>query len=478
MSKKKSSTRKLIIIFSVVIVLLIVFVIVGKKAGWIGSSEKVYEVETAKAKLKTITQVVSASGKIQPEVEVKLSPDVSGEIVALPVKEGQYVKKGELLLRIKPDIYQASIDQLQANLLEQKARLQQNKAQMLKAKTSYMQQKQLYDKGAVSQMDYVSAKTTYESAQASYKASQYQVENAKAQLHKAKEQLQQTIINSPMNGTISKLEVEKGERVVGSVQMAGTELMRIAHMNQMEVDVKVNENDIVNVAKNDTAVINVDAYPNKTFKGIVTQIANSATVTGQGTTEQVTDYEVKIRVLSPHNQDYSETGKMIKKTGDHELNNQKKLADLKPGMSATVDIQTKTVHDAVAVPIQAVTVRDFSKLGDKKNKENGKKSNGALAANAADIKDTTAMKDTTNGSGDLLIPKEDLRKVVFKVIDGKAKMVEVKTGISDETHMQINSGVNPGDQIVIGSYRILSKELSDGDPVKVNNKKFETLAKE
>ncbi|HKJ45080.1 MAG TPA: efflux RND transporter periplasmic adaptor subunit [Balneolales bacterium] len=478
MSKKKSSTRKLIIIFSVVIVLLIVFVIVGKKAGWIGSTEKVYEVETAKAKLKTITQVVSASGKIQPEVEVKLSPDVSGEIVDLPVKEGQYVKKGELLLRIKPDIYQASIDQLQANLLEQKARLQQNKAQMLKAKTSYLQQKQLYAKGVVSQMDYVSAKTTYESAQASYKASQYQVENAKAQLHKAKEQLQQTIINSPMNGTISKLEVEKGERVVGSVQMAGTELMRIAHMNQMEVDVKVNENDIVNVSKNDTAVINVDAYPNKTFKGIVTQIANSATVTGQGTTEQVTDYEVKIRVLSPHNQDYSETGKMIKKTGDHELNNQKKLADLKPGMSATVDIQTKTVHDAVAVPIQAVTVRDYSKLGNKKNKEKGKKSSGALAANAADVKDTSAVKDTTGNSGDLLIPKEDLRKVVFKVVDGKAKMVEVKTGISDETHMQINSGVNPGDQIVIGSYRILSKELSDGDPVKVNNKKFETLAKE
>jgi len=451
---------------------------VGKKAGWIGSHEKIYEVETAKAKLKTITQVVSASGKIQPEVEVKMSPDVSGEIVDLPIKEGEHVTKGQLLLRIKPDIYQASIDQLRANLLEQKARLQQNKAQMLKAKVDYMQQKQLYQKGAVSKMDYVTAQSSYQSAEANYKASQYQVQNAEAQLHKAKEQLQQTIITSPMDGTISKLEVEKGERVVGSIQMAGTELMRIAHMNQMEVDVKVNENDIVNVASHDTALIHVDAYPNKTFKGIVTQIANSATVTGQGTTEQVTDYEVKIRVLSPHNLDYADSGKMVKQTSDQELNKKQQAPDLKPGMSATVDIQTKTVHNVVSVPIQAVTVRDFNKLKNKNKKaeENAKKggANEALASDKASTSDTTAKQDTS--SGDLMVPREDLRKVVFKVVDGKAKMVQVKTGISDESHMQILSGVKPGDQIIVGSYRILSKELSPGDHVKVNNKKYETLA--
>lgn len=462
MAKAKSSTRKLIFIIGGILITLVIFGFIAKKAGWIGGKKEGKMVETAQAKRRTITQTVSASGTIEPVVEVKISPTVSGEIIDLPVIEGDYVKKGDLLMRIKPDLYQASIEQLQASLLAQKSQMEQNRANMIKAQTTFEQQAKLYKKGMVSDQDYVTAKSNYDAAQASYKASQYQVQNMDAQLRRAQEELQQTIIRSPMDGTISQLNVKKGETVVGSNQMQGTDVMHIAKMDQMEVLVDVNENDVVNVAPNDTAKISVDAYPDRTFKGVVTQIANSATVTGQGTTEQITNYQVKIRITSRHNEGFSKGNSIMEKAAQQEIPGKTVVPILKPGMTATVDIQTKTVHNVISVPIQAVTVRDYSKIKNKSKADSAKN----------DTK-VAAVSDTS--SSDSVIPKEDLRKVVFEVVDGKAKMLQVTTGISDDNYTEILTGVKPGEKIITGPYRILSKELSDGDPVSVNNKQFKAL---
>lgn len=467
MAKKKSTTKRLFIFAGVLVVILAVLAGFAKYKGWIGGGEKTTDVETAQAKLKTITQEVSASGKIQPETEVIIRPDVSGEIIQLNVKEGDYVKKDDLLLRIKPDIYQARIDELNASLLTQKSRLEQARANKLNAESNFKKQKKLYEKNVISDMDYTQAKTDYESAQANFRAAEYQVQSAEAQLQQAKEELQQTVIRAPMDGTISKLNVEQGERVLGNAQVAGTELMRIARMEQMEVQVEVNENDIVNVAANDTANIEVDAYPEKVFKGIVTEIANSADISGSGTQEQVTNYSVKIRITTPHNLDMAGSSALARKAMS-EIPEGQFVPSFKPGMSATVDIETETVFNVVSVPIQAVTVRDFAQDKPSPAEEKGQD-------DAEGKQDSTAADKTDQPSEDLLIPKEDLRKVVFKVEDGIAKRAEVKTGISDNTHIQILSGVKAGDEIIVGSYRVLSKELKDGDHVNVNNKKFQQM---
>jgi len=420
-----------------------------------GSAAEV-EVETADAKLKTITQMVSASGKIQPEVEVILRPEVSGEIIELPIKEGDYVEKGDLLVRIKPDIYQARIDETNASLLTQKARLEQARATLLEAKSVYNQNKKLYESEAISEAEYIQSKTNYEAQKASVDAAKYQVQSIEAQLEQAKEELQKTIIRAPRKGTVSKLAVEVGERVLGNTQAIGTELLRIAKMDQMEVQIQVNENDIVNVSVEDTANIEVDAYPERTFKGIVTEIANSAEVSGAGTAEQVTNYEVKIRVLTPHNLDMAGTDQIVQQASQ-EVPEGTFTPSFKPGMSASVDVQTETARNVVSVPIQAVTVRDF--------------------ADDEPVKSTadSTEADTASTKSNMIIPEEDLRKVVFVAKDGVAHRREVKTGISDNTHIQILNGVSAGEEIVIGSYRTLSKTLSDGDKVKINNQMYSGL---
>lgn len=450
--QKKSPTKKLLIAAGIFIVVFGLGAVLANTLGLMGGSSTGKTVETAVAKFKTITQIVSASGKIQPEVEVIMRPDVSGEIIELNVNEGDFVRKGDLLLRIRPDIYQSRIDEINASLLTQKARLQQAKASVIEAESEYERQKKLYDKDLTSEAAFVQAKTQYESQEANYEAAQYQVQSVEAQLQQAREELQKTIIRAPKDGTVSKLEVEQGERVLGNTQTAGTEMMRIADMNHMEVQVEVNENDIVNVAIGDTAILQADSYPERKFKGVVTEIANSAQVQGQGTTEQVTNYEVKIRVTTPHNLDMASA--TMQKEPNIETAERQFAPSFKPGMSATVDIQTETVQRAIAIPIQAVTVRDFAK--DK-------------------VDSDTTEADTAATDNSSIIPEEDLRKVVFVVEDGKAVRKEVKTGISDNTHIQILSGVNNNDEVVIGSYRVLSKELADGDPVTVNNNKFGTL---
>ena len=453
-SSKKSPTKKLLFIAVGFIVIFALGAVLANSMGWLGGEGEGKSVETAKAKLKTITQEVSASGKIQPEVEVILRPEVSGEIIELPVKEGDYVRRGDLLVRIKPDIYQARIDEINASLLTQKARREQARASLLEAKLNFEQQEKLYKKELVSESEFIRAKTEYEAQQANMDAAKYQVQSIEAQLEQAKEELQKTIIRSPRNGTISKLAVEAGERVLGQTQTTGTELMRIADMNHMEVQVEVNENDIVSVAVGDTSNIEADSYPDRIFKGIVTEIANSAQVTGAGTNEQVTNYEVKIRILTPHNLGMSgEEGEIVKRTTPENPGEQFS-PNFKPGMSATVDIQTETAYNVVAIPIQAVTVRDFAE-------DNTEVENDSLDASEND---------------DLVIPDEDLRKVVFFVEDGKAVRQEVETGISDDTHIQVLSGVKANQEIIIGSYRTLSRDLEDGDKVKSENSKFQQIA--
>jgi len=460
MAKPKSNKKTLIIILSIIVGFLAIGML-GKSLGWYGGKPKGKEVETAQTKLKTITSIVQASGKIQPEIEVIITPDVSGEITELYVQEGDMVKKNDILLRINPDVYQASVDQLRANVLSMKANLETGRANLIRSKANFVRQKELFEKKLVAEMDFITANASYEADKASLKASEYTVQNAEAQLDRAQKELQRTTILAPIDGTISKLNVEKGERVVGAIQMTGTEVMRIARLEQMEVQVKVNENDIVNVAFGDSAAIKVDSYPGRSFQGVVTEIANSATLTGNGTTEQVTDYDVKIRVVALHNTAASK-GRLIQTISKSE--NKSFVPNFKPGMSGSVDIKTETVTEVVAVPIQAVTVRDYSKLKKKRSDKSAKS-------------DSTATKKDTVSTppSDLLIPKEDLRRVVFVVADGKVQMREVQTGISDDTHIQILSGLEAGEEVVVGSYRVLSNDLSDGDDIQVNNDKFKKI---
>jgi HlyD family secretion protein len=457
---KATSSRKFWYLTVGALLIIIVTGVLLRTMGVIGGEPDGKEVETTKVGIKTITQMVSASGRINPETEVIISPDVSGEIIELRVKEGQIVKRGDLLVRIKPDIYQAQIDQLSATLLSQKARYEQSRASFEQSKFNYERQKQLFDRKLISEVEFLQAQTNFRSEEANLKAAEFQIQNAEASLRKAQEELQQTIIRAPMDGTVSKLNVEIGERVVGNMQVSGTEIMRIAKLEQMEVEVRVNESDIVNVNLGDSVKIEVDAYPNRTFSGMVTEIANSANITGVSSTEQVTDYTVKIRITTLHNLPQA-SGESIARQSSDETSNLTPAPIFKPGMSASVDIMTETVVDAISVPIQAVTVRDFNKIKADTTKMQGAKPSDAVSSNQA---------------SDVLIPKEDLRKIVFVVRDGKVEVVEVSTGISDETHIHITNGLEAGAEVVIGPYRLLSRELNPNDKVTVKNNRLNLVA--
>lgn len=457
MAKQTNSTGKLLKWIGIIFGVLIVLALVLKFTGVIGNNETGVTVETSKAKLKTITQLVSASGKVQPEVEVIIRPDVSGEIIELAVKEGDYVREGDLLVRIKQDIYKAKIDGLNAALLTQKARMEQTRAALIQAEAAFKRDKELFDKGVISEMDYIQSKSELDAQKASLKAAEYQIESAEAQLQQAREELEQTVIRAPQDGTITGLTIEEGERVLGNSQMAGTEMMRVSLLDMMEVLVEVNENDIVNISEGDTARIEVDAYPERRFNGVVTEIANSAIITGSGTNEQVTNYQVKVRIVTPHNLESG--GRQLVRNEMSEDPEENFSPSFKPGMSATVDVETQTAVNVVSVPIQAVTVRDFAK----------DEPNDTAADSTSSQDEDSAEGDSIVEDQDLIIKKEDIRKVVFIVRDGKAHRQEVETGISDNTHVQILAGVEAGDEIVIGSYRTLSSILKDGDKVTVNN---------
>jgi HlyD family secretion protein len=417
---------------------------------------KAVKVATEKAMKRNVVESVSANGKIQPEVEVKISSDVSGEIVELLVKEGDQVKKGDLLCRINPLIYEsnssrmvATLNGAKANLSNAKARLEQIKAAFANSEASFQRNEKLFKQGAISQADFDAAKASYEGAKADVKgaednveASEYNVKSTEASLKEANDNLAKTNIYSPVNGTVSKLNKEKGERVVGTAQMEGTEIMRLANLNEMEVSVDVNENDIVRVHNGDTSNIEVDAYLGRKFKGIVTEIANSANTTGV-TAEQVTNFVVKIRILQESYKDLADANHGI--------------APFRPGMSATVDIQTKKASNVITVPIQSVTTRSDSTQYNEKNKQRGGDEPDE------DIVVKNANDKTQDANAELIKIEECV--FVFNAADSKVKLVKVKTGIQDNNYIQVTSGIKEGDEIVSAPYSAIAKELKDNDKV-------------
>ena len=424
---KQKKTLPYIIGIAVVIMIVL---IVGKKQGWLGSDVSV-KVSTETVESKTITEFITANGKIQPETEVKISPDVAGEIVELHVEDGDAVEQGKLLCVIKPEMYVSAVNRSEAAVNSSKARQAQAEAQLIESELSYKRSKQLYDKGTIPVSQFESAEAAYKVAQAEARAAQYSVLSAQASLDEAKEQLIKTKIYAPITGTISALNVEKGERVVGTSMMVGTEMMTVADLNKMEVQVEVNENDIVKVMKGDTALVEVDAYLNRKFKGIVTEIANSASVAGTSS-DQVTNFDVKVLLLKDSYEDLI----------DPENGN---LYPFRPGMSATVDILTETRESVISVPISAVTTRI-------------KKENGGTKEVGTDSKNSSDDENATQ--------RDEKQEVVFVYTDGRVMKTEVETGIQDNNSIEILKGIKVGDEVVIAPYTIINRTLKDSMLVK------------
>lgn len=409
------------------LVIVIVLLVVGKKQGWIGKDFSI-NVATKTVESKTITEFITANGKIQPETEVKISPDVAGEIVELYVEDGNPVKKGDLLCVIKPETYISQVNRAEAALNSSKARLAQAEAQQIERKLSYDRSKTLFDKGTIPVSEFETAEANYKVSEAEVRAAQYSVRSAEATLEEAQEQLTKTKIYAPIDGTIAALNVEKGERVVGTSMMVGTEMMTVADLNRMEVQVEVNENDIVKVMKMDTALIEVDAYLGRKFKGIVTEIANSASTTGT-TADQVTNFDVKVFLLQESYEDLIDPA-----NGN--------LYPFRPGMSASVDILTETREGVISVPISAVTTRIKKDGGGTKEVENTEE----------------GEENNTNNDPNA---KEEKQEVVFMYSNGKVKKVEVKTGIQDNNSIEILEGVGEGDEVVTAPYNAINRTLKD-----------------
>lgn len=455
MAKKNNLMKWLII----AVIVLIIFAVIGKKAGWVGGQDA-KQIAVEKVVKRDIIETVSASGKIQPEVAVKISPDVSGEIVELSVKEGDRVTKGQLLARILPDIYQSYVDRAvaalnssKANAEASKSRLVQVQSQFEKAKMTYDRNQKLFNEKLISASEWEGVKSAFEVAKAEVAASDqnvsaadFGVRSAEATVKEAQDNLRKTSIFAPVDATVSKLNVEKGERVVGTSQFAGTEIMTLANLNEMEVRVDVNENDIVRVNVGDTSTVEVDAYLGKKFQGIVTEVANSANTLGISV-DQVTNFTVKIRILR-------ESYEQIR---DAERPNK---AVFNPGMSATVDIMTKRVAQAASVPIQAVTTRDTSIKGVKEvSKGDQMELEDEESVRAVDLKEEKKTEVV-----------DKISECVFVVSDGKVRLQTVKAGIQDNNYIEIISGLKAGDEVVTAPYSSISKLLKDGDKIEIVKK--------
>ena len=428
--KKKNRFLPWIIVLGLVVIVLLV---IGKKRGWFGK-DLTLKVSTEKVEIRDITEIITANGKLKPLKEVKISPEVPGEIIELPVKEGEKVKKGDLLVVIKPDIYQSSLSRIEASLNTQKARLAQAEAQLIERELNYQRAKQLLEKKTIPKSEFETVEAAWKVAISEVQAARYSVKSAESSVKEANENLTKTKIFSPIDGTVSKLNVEKGEKVVGTNQFAGTELMTVADLNTMEVKVEVNENDIVKVQKFDTANIEIDAYLKRKFKGIVTEIASSANVTGT-TVDQVTNFNVKIVLLAKSYQDLIEKDTL-------------KYPFL-PGMSATVEILTDTRRGIISVPIQAVTTRGDDGTIKKASEQMEKV--GATDTNAKEV-----------------APKEpEQHEVVFVIKNNLAWKKRVKTGIQDNSRIEILEGLAVGDEVIVAPYGLISKTLKDSTAIQI-----------
>ncbi|MGE5383548.1 MAG: efflux RND transporter periplasmic adaptor subunit [Omnitrophica WOR_2 bacterium] len=444
-------SKKWIRLGLIALVVIIIALVIARKQGLIGKVEGT-KVTVEAATNRSIVETVSANGKIQPETEVKISPDVSGEVVELMKKEGDPVKAGDLLAKIDPKIYASTYDRIlaglntqKANLANSRARVAQVEAQFINAKASFERNERLWKEKAISASEYDAAKSAFEvareevsAAEQNAKAAEYSVKSAEASVKEASENLYKTSIYAPVDGTISKLNVEKGERVAGASQFSsGTEILRIANLAIMEVIVSVNENDIVRVSMNDTALVEVDSYLNRKFKGIVTEIATSANIVGVSA-DQVTNFDVKIRMLPDSYKD------LLAKSG----------SPFRPGMSATVDIQTTSAKDVLTIPIQSVTTRKDSTDKKKVNPQNGPQ------------QETVVENDKENSTK----ATEPIQEYVFVADKGKAVIRKVKTGIQDNTYIQILEGLKKGEQVISGPYRAISRTLKDGDMINIVDK--------
>lgn len=430
--KRSRKKRFLLIAASALIVISAVALIASRKR------EKPILVTTDKAFRKTITQLVTATGKIQPEIEVKISPEVAGEIIEIPVREGQVVRKGDLLLRIKPDTYRAQVEEQQAALSGARSTSVQHRAELAKAENDYKRVRSLFEKNLMSEADRNAAQTNYEIARAALEASLFAIQRAEGSLRQIREALSKTIILSPATGSVSSLTSRVGERVVGTSQFEGTEVMRIADLNNMEARVNVNENDVVNVKVGDTARISVDAWPDRTIIGVVREIASTARTNNAGSQEEVTNFEVKVSIAD-------------------------RTVQLRPGMSATADIETATVQNAVAVPIQSVTVRstDSDLSPEEREKQNAQRAEREKSDNRADVTNEMLEKQKAREL------REKMQRVVFVKTGDKVRMQKVESGIADNTYIEIKKGVQPGDEVVSGSYTAISQKLKDGAKVEI-----------
>lgn len=439
----KSNKKRLWIIIAAALIVTVLVVLVVQKSMKSGSTK----VATELAEKRTLVETVAANGKIQPAKDIKISPFISGEVVELYVKEGEFVEKDQVLAKIDPEIYISNYERIeaayktaQANEASSKARIAQSNAQFTNAKLDYNRSKTLFEKDVISQAEFDAATSAYQvaeadviAAQESYRSAQFQVSSAKASLKEAKENLDRTTIISPNDGTVSKLNVEVGERVTGASQFsAGTEIMRIANLDILEVNVEVNENDIVRVSLFDTAIIEVDAYLEQKFKGVVTEIATSANTIGVSA-DQVTNFDVKIMMLK------SSYEALIKP-------NSPIPSPFRPGMSATVDIETETQYGILTVPIQSVTTRADT-TGRRRS--------------AREKREETAGKEDDEKSTE----KADLDEYVFVYANEVAILKKVETGIQDNMYIQIVTGIEDGDEVITAPYRAVSKTLKNNDPV-------------
>jgi len=437
-AKKKRSRLWLYLTIGAVVIVALIASSVSRK----NAERSIVHVTTEKAVVKTITQLVSATGKVQPEVEVPIAPEVSGEIVEMPFREGNAVKKGDLLVSIKPDFYRFQLDQAEASLVAAKAAAVQSAARLAKAQEDFKRSQDLHSRNLISDSDFTVDKTALESATADLDSAQANILRSDGSLKQARDTFSKTKIYSPIDGTVSLRTSEVGERVAATGSYGVAAIMKVADLSNMEVRVNINENDIVNVKVGDKAKITIDAFPNRKFDAVVKEIGSAAKVTGQGTQDEVTNFQVKIRILD-------------------------KDVPLRPGMSANADVETKTAENVVAIPIQSVTVRsrEGNKTIDDLASDRTKKADEMKGDNSAAVVNEKQQKQAERSD------REKLNRVVFLRSGDTVKMVSVETGIADTTHMEIKTGVKDGDEIVSGSFSAITRTLKDGMKVKVDTPK-------